>query len=379
MKFRSLVLSAAAFTLAAGSTAGAAPNLPSLFPALAPAIQNVHSRVASQGHLVEFDPPGTIQQNSNQCAPYCGSEPYGMNDAGVIVGFFVDQNVVSHAYVEQRGQFTQLDAPGAGSGQGLDQGTTACAISDDGIIVGQFLDSNSAIHGFIRSTQGVFTQVDAPDEGSGPYQGSYLTNVNPAGTSAGFYFDANGVSHSFVRSAAGTLVEFDPQGATTSYPCDLCLNRAGAVAGTFQDGSGMNHGYLREPSGKIVQIDVPGAQQGAGYGTNVGGLNLEGVAAGTYYTKTGSLGGYLRYPDGHFDTFSGPDGGPDVFGLTIYDALTGNTAADTGFFRAANGRIKQFAAPDGVQTFPYGLNKSNQVYGAYVDATGLNHSFSWTP
>jgi hypothetical protein len=380
MKVPPLVLSSvAALILSGGMPAGAAPSLPALVPEFAPPIQQMHRRVASQGHLVEFDPPGTIQQNSSQCSPYCGSEPYGINDAGLIVGFFVDQNVVSHAYIEQKGLFTSFDAPGAGSGQGLDQGTTACAISDNGTIVGQFADANSVIHGFIRSPLGFFTQVDAPGAGTGPGQGTYVTNVNLAGATAGFYFDANFVSHSFERSAAGTLVEFDPPGATNSYPCDLCLNRAGALAGTFQDSSGMNHGYVREPSGKLVQINVPGAQQGSGAGTNVGGLNLEGVSAGTYYTKAGTLGGYLRYPDGHFDTFAGPDGGPDVFGLTIDDTLTGNTAGGTGFYRAANGKIAQFTAADGVETLPYGLNRSNEVYGAYVDSTGLNHSFLWTP
>jgi hypothetical protein len=380
VKFKSLVLSSvAAVSLATGRPAGAAPSIRSLLPDFAPPIRQLDRRVASQGHLVEFDPPGTIQQNSSQCSPYCGSEPYGINDAGLVVGFYVDQNVVSHAYIEQKGQFTSFDAPGAGSGQGLDQGTTACAISDNGTIVGQFLDANSAIHGYIRTPLGVFTQVDAPDAGTGPYQGTYVTNVNRAGTTAGFYFDSSGVSHSFLRSAEGTLVEFDPPGATDSYPCDLCLNRGGALAGTFQDASGMNHGYLRQANGKLVQINVPGAQQGSGAGTNVGGLNLEGVSDGTYYTKAGTLGGYLRYPDGHFDTFAGPDGGPDVYGLSLDDALTGNTAGDTGFYRAANGRIMQFAASDGVATFPFGLNNSHQVYGAYVDSNGLNHSFFWTP
>jgi hypothetical protein len=380
VKLLSLVLASAtaAVTLAHGP-ADAAPTVPALFPAFAPQLPHVHPRVASQGHLVEFDPPGTIQQNSSQCSPYCGSEPYGINAAGQIVGFYVDENIVSHAYIEQKGQFTTFDAPGAGFGQGLDQGTTACAISDDGTIVGQFLDSNSVVHGYIRSPLGFFTQVDAPDAGTGPDQGTYVTNVNAAGTTAGFYFDSNFVSHSFVRSAKGTVVEFDPPGAANSYPCDLCLNTAGAIAGTFQDSSGMNHGYVRQPNGKLLQINVPGAQQGKGGGTNVGGLNLEGVSAGTYYTKAGSLGGYLRYPDGHFDTFTAPDGGPDVFGLTVYDALTGNTADGSGFYRAPNGKIAQFSATGAVQTFPYGLNATSEVYGAYVDSSGLNHSFLWTP
>src|SRR5208337_4953310 len=69
-----------------------------------------------------------------------------------------------------------FDAPGAGLGHGLDQGTYAFGINNLGVIAGYFQDSSNVFHGFVRYRDGSFTTFYAPGAGKngGDYRGLSL-------------------------------------------------------------------------------------------------------------------------------------------------------------------------------------------------------------
>jgi hypothetical protein len=74
-----------------------------------------------------------------------GSTPtfgWGINDAGALVGYFND-SAGQHGFVDMGGQFTTLDAPGAGLG------TRAAGINASGTVVGFYDDINAVAHGFV--------------------------------------------------------------------------------------------------------------------------------------------------------------------------------------------------------------------------------------
>ena len=72
-----------------------------------------------------------------------------INDAGAVVGWFYDSNVVAHAFVRSPGgKITHFDVPGAGNGFG--QGTYANANNASGEITGYYVDSAGVRHGFVR-------------------------------------------------------------------------------------------------------------------------------------------------------------------------------------------------------------------------------------
>jgi hypothetical protein len=48
-------------------------------------------------------------------------------------------------------------------------------------------------HGFLRTPDGAFTTIDAPDAGTAAYQGTQAANMNTQGTIAGSYIDKNGM------------------------------------------------------------------------------------------------------------------------------------------------------------------------------------------
>jgi hypothetical protein len=83
---------------------------------------------------------------------------------GTIVGYYTDENVVPHAFIRSPGGSIQsFNAPGAGLGHGLNEGTVAVSINDENEIAGQYEDSKQVYHGFVRFTDGSITSFEAPD------------------------------------------------------------------------------------------------------------------------------------------------------------------------------------------------------------------------
>ena len=235
-----------------------------------------------EARLVEFDAPGAATVSSPFCAPNCGTIAYDNNDLGEIVGSYTDPNIVPHGFLRlPNGRFISFDAPGAGLGHGLDQGTYAYAINDLSEIAGVLQDPNNAWHGFVRYPNGAFTTFDAPDAGTQAYQGTQAWNVNLRGTTAGVYIDATNVYHGFVRSPANKFISFDPAGSVFTYVCEeTCLKLDGTVAGFYSDFSGVVHGFVRQPNGTITSFDAPPPVGLTTIGTLAGSINARGVIAG---------------------------------------------------------------------------------------------------
>src|SRR5262249_7724972 len=79
--------------------------------------------------------------------------PYGINNAGQIVGVFADGTGV-HSFLKDGATFTTIDVPGAVF-------TGANGINDAGQIVGGFNDVGEEDHGFLKDGA-TFTTIDVP-------------------------------------------------------------------------------------------------------------------------------------------------------------------------------------------------------------------------
>jgi hypothetical protein len=80
----------------------------------------------------------------------CGTDtfPQWINQAGVVTGWYSDASSVSHGFLRTPySEFTNFDAPGAGTGAG--QGTIPDSINNPGAIVGYYVDSNNVVHSFL--------------------------------------------------------------------------------------------------------------------------------------------------------------------------------------------------------------------------------------
>ena len=308
-------------------------------------------RFGQKPKLIEFDPPGTGTVSSPVCAPSCGTQVFANNNLGVTVGSYTDANVVPHGFLRTSdGHILSFDAPGAGLGANLNQGTVALSINDLGVIAGQFEDPNNIFHGFVRYPDGSFTTFDAPGAGTGANQGTIAEAVNLAGTVAGWYLDENNVVHSFLRARDGAILSFDAPGAGTgpyqgTQVATNALNPEGAVVGGYADADYADHGFLRAPDGTLTTFDVPGGGTGPIQGTAAFKLNPARMITGPYVDASNVLHGYVRPPDGAFTKFDAPDAGTSP----------------------------------GQGTRPEGINQAGAVTGYYIDGGNLNHGFVWCP
>jgi hypothetical protein len=345
-----------------------------------------------RGHLVEFDAPGAATSVSSACAgsfysgATCGTSAFSINDWGVSVGTFTDKNVVPHAFARDRkGRFLVFDAPGAGLGHGLNEGTVAYAINDCNSIAGEFQDTKLVFHSFIRRAHGAITVFDLDGAGKGAFQGTVAWDINARDETAGVYYDAKNRQHGFVRSSAGKVTSFDPPGSVLTYTCEeTCLNDAGQVAGTYFDAKGNPHGFLRERDGRITEFNVPGPVAGS-----VGAsLTPDGAIAGYYLDAKFERHGFVRFPDGKFLTFNAPtanDPNIGVYSINRRYAIAGITAVNQGFERFPNtGHVAVFSAPNAGPAPNYGTRPSvnnawGEVAGWYFDTAGLSHGFVWSP
>jgi hypothetical protein len=354
--------------------------------------QTQHLRSPSS-RIIVFDAPNAGTTSVPECAPFCGTQPLANNDEGAIVGTYTDANVVPHGFLRTpRGEFISFDAPGAGLGAKLDEGTVAVAINDFGVVAGQFEDANITFHGFIRYPDGSFVTFDAPGAGAvpGQGQGTLAYSLNLEGTTAGIYIDASGVQHGFVRSPFGKITGFDPPGSIYTFVCEeTCLNAAGEITGTYVDAIGVQHGFLREPDGTMTTFDAPASLGGGG-----ASINEEGTITGYYADTDGMYRGFLRSRGGAISTFAltdpatGAVQNTGVFSINLFGAVTGiyfdASFVFHGFSRSADGKIARFDAPGACTnctqgTRPSTNNAEGEVVGWEADANNLLHGFLWIP
>ena len=154
----------------------------------------------------------------------------GINDAGLIVGFYNPNCCKSSGYLynPRNKRLLQIVYPGAVQ-------TFADGINSSNVIVGIWSDSSSVIHGFIREN-GVITSIDVPGAAS-----TFSSSINSAGTIAGFYSDQSGTHHGFIlRHGEFRTVDFP--GASSTIVSGI--NDFGMIVGDYLDSNGVDHGFF---------------------------------------------------------------------------------------------------------------------------------------
>jgi hypothetical protein len=333
--------------------------------------------------IIEFDAPDADQ----------GTIPEQNTLLGVITGFYIDVNGVTHGFLRSpAGKFTTLDAPGAGNMPDSGQGTFAFGITDAGAVVGSYVDTNGVAHGFVRSSDAKFTSFDAPLAGNMPNsgEGTFAIAINPAGAISGLYVDANGVAHGFVRAPDGAITSFDPSGSVFTNGNTLGINPAGAISGAYIDSNGVSHGFVRAPDGTITSFDAPGAGTSPGQGTSAQMITPLGATPVIAIDANNVNHGFLRSSNGTFTPIdvsgagTGPGQGTTANASNLANITAGGffDASDVqhGFVRTPGGKIFTFDAPDAGTgpfegTLPDSINLAGEVIGFYFDTNGVPHGF----
>ena len=112
-------------------------------------LQHVYLR-SFAGQATTFNTPGDASLGAN-CFSDCS---LGLNDWGAITGVYFDANFVSHGFLRTPdGKVRSFDAPGAATvtpqAPWYWMGTLPVSINDEGVITGYFIDANNVSHGFL--------------------------------------------------------------------------------------------------------------------------------------------------------------------------------------------------------------------------------------
>ena len=139
-----------------------------------------------------------------------GTDAKGINDAGEIVGYYLDGSSVAHGFVYNNGAYVTLNDPAATGG------TYAEGINDAGEVVGYYLDSSDVARGFVYSN-GKYFNFDDSAAGKGASEGTFALAIDNAGRVSGYYVDSGFDVAGFLAKPAQSLTSgsiFADSGAT---------------------------------------------------------------------------------------------------------------------------------------------------------------------
>ena len=321
------------------------------------------------------------------------------------MGFYTDANVVPHGFLRTPdGNIISFDAPGAGLGFGLNEGTVATGINDSGEIGGQYEDSSLVFHGFVRYADGSFATFDAPGAGTGAFQGTIGDAINSKGEITGYFYDANNVFHGFVRDRNGSITTFDAPGAGTgalqgtftlfTFVAGDAINSKGEIAESFIDANNVFHGFVRDRNGVFTTFEAPGESDTDFLpGTSAVAINSAGDITGDFSVATDRFHCYLRDHNGKFTTFGAPGANLGTFAAAVNSARDIAGWYFSGVFVGhafvrdhAHGTFTSFDAPDAGTntsfasgTYPTAMNDEGAITGESVDNNNVNHGFLRSP
>jgi probable HAF family extracellular repeat protein len=233
--------------------------------------------------FVTIDAPGEPATNA-----------YGVNDTGLVSGYFNDVNLDFHGFLWHDGRLQTHDYP-----QALE---TALGDSNNaGIVIGNYGDV--AQHAVLFDAE-LATWTTLPDIPNLPV--NLGDGINNRGVATGVACQGNFVSLAFTNclgwtwngrsyslfSAPGANL---PNGGTSAQG----INDRNQVAGSFTDANFVNHGFVKDGDDYTI-VDVPGATN-----TFVFDINDRGEAVGYYIDAAGAYHGFVER-QGKFTTVDFP-------------------------------------------------------------------------
>ena len=228
-------------------TVGAGAMLATMV-AVVPAAATSPSPLAgyASGTYTTIDYPGAVQTDIS-----------GINNLGMMVGFYIDTAGVYHGFIYQNGTFTPFNDPNAGTKKG--QGTQGSGINDFGTIVGGYIDGNNKL----PRLHGTRRLVHDP-RWAEPEQTGWIITPTSSTTSVPswvLYTDPNLELHGFLyRDGTYTTVN-DPlagTGGSCKAQCSSVLTTLGWLTGDITTATGQSHGLI-DIAGRLTTVDNPNA------------------------------------------------------------------------------------------------------------------------
>jgi uncharacterized membrane protein len=202
----------------------------------------------------------------------------GINDSGLIVGYVQTQNIGTpyFGFTYKNGNFTGLiKCPGAKS-------TQALGVNNAGQIVGTYVDLRNVSHGFEYSA-GTYKSIDITSAKS-----TVAAGINKSGEISGTYVDQSNQKHGFILHANGTVTVINYRGAPNGTTVGG-INDNGQLAGYFTPPTSNLSDGFEWNNGTFTTLIFPGAGS-----TQVNAINNRQVVVGAFFE--GNTDGFIETP-----------------------------------------------------------------------------------
>ncbi|HEY7993009.1 MAG TPA: hypothetical protein VID24_02215 [Candidatus Eremiobacteraceae bacterium] len=244
--------------------------------------------------------------------------------------------------------------------------TDLTGVNDSGVIVGWYIDRQLNIHGF-SLTNGTMTPINDPRgtntqlfgiNASGAIVGSYTTICQEELCSEGFLYQAGRFTD---LGPPIFLHEDDPEDAPDSIAYGI--NDYGGIVGFGGDGFGTGLGFFRR-GGNYNIIQITGGNDAIAVGVNKHGLVAVNWATDTTFNAS-------LYDGTTFTTIDVPRASESFAGgvNNLGDVVLSWGSVEGGFLNGAllhRGKYYRFFDPNGKRdTIPLGINDRNVIVGAY--------------
>lgn len=199
---------------------------------------------------------------------------YGINKSGAAAGFCTSTKTsLFEGFVYSGGKFTAINFPKS-------NGTQAIGINDAGDVVGAYLDSASVQHAFVKKGA-KYTSIDVRGDTT-----PFAWAINNSGQMVVFALSSTGTYQSFVYNGKTFKKIADPN-ASTSGTIARSLNNKGDVVGAYFNSAGDEIGFLYH-GGKYYDVIDPKASTQ----TKPDGVNDTLEMVGRYLNSSSATAGF---------------------------------------------------------------------------------------
>jgi len=220
-----------------------------------------------------------------------------------IVGFYTDgATTFTHGFLDHHGVQSAIDDPAGAAPNVNAPNQNLLGINDFGKAAGFWIDNNGHEHGFVveldlhtHSARKFIEIAPAGFPGAVATQASDITDHDEV---CGFWTDGNNNNHGFVGRLGEQWSTFDVtiDGVKATSTSPFGCNNDGKIVGSFTDSKGAVHGFVYH-HGRFRQFDATGSSQTPAFnvaGTLINGVNDEGDIVGFYSDGT-RVNGFVRY------------------------------------------------------------------------------------
>ncbi len=302
------------------------------------------------GGFTTLNPPGAYQGKAT---------PTGVSGNNV-VGVYWDASNIRHGFLYNGSTYTTLTPPGtAVEGSGYQLGTTSAAGVSGNNVVGWYIDANSQTHAYLYNGS-TYTTLDPPGATSSLAVAVSGNNV------VGVFTVAGGVTTGFLYNGSTYTTLTMPGGATTT-PAAISGND---VVGSYTAGD--NHGFLFDGT-NYTTLDVPGGFHTTPTGVSGSIVVGEYYSGGSYHRFSYDGSTYntnIDPPFGQAYYYPGETGTTVNDGSNIVGSFTAVLGANQGYlFNGSTYVVIDF--PGANYTNLTGIS-GNKIVGEYYGASTGN-------